>query len=70
MATAGTIPVDGVTVEGAKVSVDDKPLLVDKHGRFRAALAPLNGDNALAVRIEHPRTGVHYYVRRATVIGQ
>ena len=63
-ATAGTIPVDGVTVEGAKVSVDDKPLPVDERGRFRAELAPRSGDDALAVRIEHPRTGVHYYVRR------
>jgi hypothetical protein len=65
-ATAGTIPVDGVTVDGAKVSVDDKPLPVDERGRFRAALAPRNGNDALAVRIEHPRTGVHYYVRRST----
>jgi hypothetical protein len=63
--TAGTIPVDGVTVEGAKVSIDDKPLPVDERGRFRAVLAPLYGDDALAVRIEHPRTGVHYYVRRS-----
>lgn len=64
-ATAGTIPVDGVTVEGAKVSVDAKPLSVDERGRFGTALAPLNGDDALAVRIEHPRSGVHYYVRRS-----
>jgi hypothetical protein len=63
-APPGAITVDGVTVEGAKVSVDGQPLRVDGHGRFRADVAPLEGDDAIAVRLEHPRTGVHYYVRR------
>ena len=61
----GAIAVDGVTVEGAKVSVGGQPLAVDGHGRFRIAAAPLDGDDAVAVRLEHPRTGIHYYVRRA-----
>jgi hypothetical protein len=60
----GAIAVDGVTVDGAKVSVGGEPLAVDAHGRFRAAAKPLEGDDAVAVRLEHPRTGVHYYVRR------
>jgi hypothetical protein len=58
------IRIDGVTLEGAKVSVDGKPLPVDDHGRFRAVAEPSDGDDAVAVRMEHPRTGVHYYVRR------
>jgi hypothetical protein len=60
----GAIAVDGVTVDGAKVSVGGEPLAVDGHGRFRAEARPLDGDDAVAVRLEHPRTGVHYYVRR------
>lgn len=59
-----TIAVDGVTVDGAKVSVGGQPVTVDGHGRFRAEATPLAGDEAVAVRLEHPRTGVHYYVRR------
>jgi hypothetical protein len=58
------IAVDGVTVDGAKVSVGGQPIAVDGHGRFRFEAAPLAGDEAVAVRLEHPRTGVHYYVRR------
>jgi hypothetical protein len=53
-----------VTVEGAKVSLSGQPLAVDGHGRFRGEAAPVAGDDAVAVRLEHPRTGVHYYIRR------
>jgi len=62
----GLIPVDGVTVEGARVSIGGQPLAIDAHGRFRATAKPLEGDDAVAVRLEHPRLGVHYYVRRST----
>jgi hypothetical protein len=69
-ASAGTtskaIAVDGVTVDGAKISVGGQPLSVDRNGRFRTETSPLDGDDAVAVRLEHPRTGIHYYVRRAT----
>ncbi|HXU62943.1 MAG TPA: FecR domain-containing protein [Polyangia bacterium] len=61
---AGAVIVDGVTVDGAKVSVGGQPVAVDARGRFRTEAAPLEGDDAVAVRLEHPRTGVHYYVRR------
>jgi hypothetical protein len=60
----GAIAVEGVTVAGAKVSVGGQPLEVDGRGRFRTEARPLDGDEAVAVRLEHPRTGVHYYVRR------
>jgi len=60
----GAIPVDGVTVEGAKVTVGGEPLAIDAHGRFRGEAKPLEGDDAVAVRLEHPRLGIHYYVRR------
>jgi hypothetical protein len=69
-ATAAGVPpgpgiaVDGVTLQGAKVSAAGKALALDEHGRFRARLVPQEGDDAVAVRLEHPRSGVHYYVRR------
>jgi hypothetical protein len=63
-ATPGTIAIDGVTVPENQVSSGGIPLPVDEHGRFRGMLAPLPGDDAVAVRVESAPTGVHYYVRR------
>jgi hypothetical protein len=63
--TSKAIAIDGVTVDGAKVSVGGQALAVDGNGRFRTEASPLDGDDAVAVRLEHPRTGIHYYVRRA-----
>jgi hypothetical protein len=63
-AAAGTVPVDGVVVQGARVSAAGQVLAVDDRGRFRAAVAPLDGDDAVAVRIEPPHGGSHCYVRR------
>lgn len=60
----GAIAIDGVTVEGTKVSVAGEALGVDGHGRFRLVTRPASGDDAVAVRLEHPRSGIHYYVRR------
>jgi len=59
----GAVAVDGVTLPGAVVSAAGKPIDVDEHGRFRAALAPLDGDSAVAVRLEPVRGRVHYYIR-------
>jgi hypothetical protein len=61
---AGLVAVDGVTIDGAKVSAGGKSLTIDERGRFQADVAPRAGDDAVVVRLEHPRTGVHYYVRR------
>ena len=63
-APAGTVPIDGVALEGAKVSAAGRALAVDDHGRFRGAVSPLPGDDAVAVRLDIPYSGVHYYVRR------
>ena len=57
--------VDGVTIDGAKVSAGGQNVPVDERGRFKATVAPRAGDDAVVVRLEHPRTGVHYYVRQA-----
>jgi hypothetical protein len=62
---AGMVSVDGVTIDGAKVSAGGRSLPIDGRGRFSATVAPLSGDDAVIVRLEHPRTGIHYYVRQA-----
>jgi hypothetical protein len=67
-AAAGFIPIDGVTVAGAKVSAAGKVLAVDEHGRFRGAVAPLTGDDAVAVRIETPHGESHYYIKRREAV--
>ncbi len=59
------IDVAGIALEGSRVSVGGQPLVVDAHGRFRGrAPAPRPGERGIAVRLEHPRGGVHYYLRR------
>jgi hypothetical protein len=63
-APARAVLIDGVTVEGAKVSAGGQPLAVDERGRFHGSVPPSDGDDAVAVRLEHPRSGIHYYIRR------
>lgn len=46
-----------VTAEGQKLTLDDK-------GRFRSEVVLGAGRHSVAVRVEHPESGVHYYVRR------
>jgi hypothetical protein len=61
----GEVEVAGVALEGSKVSVGGQPLALDPQGRFRGnAPRPTGVVRGIAVRLEHPRTGVHYYVRR------
>jgi hypothetical protein len=59
------VEVAGVALEGSTVTVAGQKLTLDAQGRFRGhAPRPGPGERAIAVRLEHPRTGVHYYVRR------
>jgi hypothetical protein len=60
-----TIDVAGTTLPGSRVTVDERNLPIDGQGRFRAEVALPPADlRALAIRIEHRRSGVHYYLRR------
>ena len=59
-----TLDVAGTTLPGSRVTVDDTSLPIDAQGRFRAAVAlPAADLRALAIRIEHRRSGIHYYLR-------
>jgi hypothetical protein len=62
-AAPGAIPVDGITLHDAKVSAAGRPVPVGDDGRFHAAVAPAAGGDAVAVRLELPGSGVHYFVR-------
>jgi hypothetical protein len=61
------IEVVGVALEGSSVSVAGEPLPVDAQGRFQGAVPRPGGPvRSLAVRLAHPRSGVHYYIRRGS----
>jgi hypothetical protein len=60
----GSVRVAGQVIEGASVSVGGAPLTLDGDNRFEGdAVVPADLD-ALAIRFAHPRSGVHYYLRR------
>ena len=56
--------VSGTAIEGATVSVTNTPVELDRHRRFTALLPARASDEAPAVRIAHPKSGIHYYVVR------
>jgi hypothetical protein len=62
-ALSGQITVSGQTLSGWSVSVDGGAIEVDHDGRFNADVSAPSA-NALAIKLSHPRQGVHYYLRR------
>lgn len=60
----GALPVAGVAVEGSHVSAEGQTIALDSAGRFAAQVRPRSG-RPLVVRIQHPRGGVHYYLRHS-----
>jgi hypothetical protein len=63
-APSDRVEVAGIALPGAQVSVLGKRLPLDPQGRFSGEVPVAVGSTALAVRIQHPRTGTRYYVRR------
>jgi hypothetical protein len=53
----------GGTLLGSTVHVQGAPLKLDAHGRFAAAVEIAAAVDGAAVRVAHPSTGIHYYVR-------
>jgi hypothetical protein len=60
---SGAVTVAGVAVDGAKVSVSGAELPLDAQFRFREQVSAKAGELSLAIRIAHPKHGVHYYLR-------
>jgi len=63
-AISGSVRVSGVAVSGSTVSVGGVELPLDRQFRFSGAVSAPEGLDALAIKIVHPRSGVHYYLRR------
>jgi hypothetical protein len=53
----------GGTLLGSTVHLQAAALKLDAHGRFAAALDLAANVDGAAVRVAHPSTGIHYYVR-------
>lgn len=61
---AGAVMLSGVVPLGSRVSLSGQALPLDPGGRFEVKAQPGESDAAVALRVEHPRAGLHYYVRR------
>jgi hypothetical protein len=56
--------VTGAALSRSSVRVGATEVPLDAHGRFSTDVV-LDGDSdAIAIRVQHPATGVHYYLRR------
>lgn len=64
-APGSSVKVEGVALEGWKVSLDGGTITRQSDGRFSGMIAPSAERPDIAVRLSHPRLGVHYYLRRA-----
>jgi hypothetical protein len=64
VAPASTVEVAGAALLRSRVSVQGAPVELDTKGRFHAETRPLPGQRGIFVRVDHPESGVHYYLRR------
>jgi hypothetical protein len=58
----GKVRVRGVVIEDSTVSAGETPVVLDRHRRFNAEVAPVANEDGVGLRIAHPKLGVHYYV--------
>jgi len=63
--TNGKIRVKGTVIESSTVSASGGPVDLDRHRRFTTELSIGPDDEGAAVRIAHPKAGIHYYVMRS-----
>jgi hypothetical protein len=56
----------GGTLIGSLVHVQGVPMKLDSHGRFTTNVTIAQGQSGAVVRVQHPSTGIHYYVRHLT----
>jgi hypothetical protein len=59
-----SVRVAGAALASSQVRVGNMPLSLGPDGRFAQSVTAPSADRALAVRVQHPIAGVHYYVRR------
>lgn len=56
----------GGSLLGSQVHVEGAPMKLDKHGRFGANVSVAPERSGAVVRVQHPSTGIHYYMRHLT----
>lgn len=56
----------GGTLLGSQVHVQGAPMKLDSHGRFATNVTIAQEQSGAVVRVQHPSTGIHYYVRHLT----
>jgi hypothetical protein len=59
-----SIDVKGAVLPGWSAAIEGVEVPIDRQRRFEASIPPPPGQ-ALAIRLSHPKRGVHYYLRRA-----
>jgi hypothetical protein len=59
-----SVHVAGIALPGSQVSVFGQSFALDAQQRFAGDVPVPAGTRAIAVRIQHPRTGIRYFVRR------
>jgi hypothetical protein len=47
----------------SEVQIDGKPVALDEKGRFHSEVILSPGQRTISVRVQHPESGVHYYLR-------
>jgi hypothetical protein len=62
--SGGAVTVSGSALDGWSVSVNGAELPLDNQYRFSGTASLPSDVDALAIRLVHPRHGVHYYLRR------
>ena len=60
----------GAALRGARVELDGKPVPVQAQGRFDTRVSVTAERGALALRVQHPSTGIHYFLRRAAAAAE
>jgi hypothetical protein len=59
-----SVHVAGIALPGSQVSVLGQRLTLDAQQRFAGDVSVPPGTRSIAVRIQHPRSGTRYYIRR------
>jgi hypothetical protein len=62
--TGPTVVVAGAALAKSEVSVAGHSLPLDAQGRFRGEVPVAADEASITVRVRHPQTGTHYYLRR------
>ena len=65
-APGDSVEVSGVALPGFQVSLPGGSLEVDAQSRFQGVVQTSAERPDVVLRIESPRSGVHYFVRRAS----